>query len=109
MARTPPSVLVGVKLARPRHRDCERPERVDYTDGAVMLAQDIRQPAIRHRAFVDIAPAQKDTLLLQPGIHLPARAAGLSGPFTSLVLLALRLHPAADAAGAVHRRVEAIS
>jgi len=47
-------------------------------------------------------------LLLQPGIHLLAREAGLPGPFAGLVLLALRVHAAADATGAVHRRVEAI-
>src|SRR5262245_8672868 len=108
VARTPPSVLVRVELPWPRHRDGERPQRVENLDGAVVLAQHIRQPAIDHRALVDVAAAQKDVPLLQPSIHLLAREAGLPGPFPGLVLFALRVHAAADATGAVHRRVEAI-
>src|SRR5262245_12588829 len=60
VARTPPSVLVRVELAWPHHRDGERPQRVENLDGAVVLAQHIRQPAIDHRALVDVAAAQKD-------------------------------------------------
>src|SRR5215468_10069279 len=99
----PPSVLVRVELAWPRHRDGERPQRVENLDGAVVLAQHIRQAAIDHRALVDVAAAQKDVLLLQPSIHLLAREAGLPGPCAALVLLALRVHAPADATGAVHR------
>src|SRR5215475_1572680 len=47
-------------------------------------------------------------LLVQPGIHLLAHEGGLPGPFAGLVLLALRVHAAAGATGAVHRRVGAI-
>src|SRR5262245_53988970 len=88
VARNPPSVLVGVELSWPCHRDGERPQRVENFDGAVVLPQHIRQPAISHGTLVDVTAAEQDVLLLEPGVHLLAREAGLPGPFAGLALLA---------------------
>jgi hypothetical protein len=73
-----------------------------------MLAQDVRQPAIGHGAFVDVAPAKQDVFGLKPGVHLIACEARLPGPFTSFVFLALGLHAPANATSTVHRGVKAI-
>ena len=69
------SILVWIKLAWACHDDGERPKGVENLDGAVVLAQHIRQPAIDHRTLVHISTTQQDVSLLQPGVHLLARKA----------------------------------
>jgi hypothetical protein len=73
--RPPVSVLERVKRPVSRHCHGKQPRRVQNADSARMLGQHLRQPAIRHRALVEIAAGQHDAALPQSRIHLETRAA----------------------------------
>ena len=91
MARTPPSILVGVELSWPCHCDGERPQRVQNLYGAAVLTQTFPYlPSGVHVAIVD--PGVGTT---RRGIAVEAGEAILVGPDNGLL---------SWAAGSPHKR-----
>src|SRR5689334_4930277 len=64
-------------------------------DRAGVLRQHVGEPAISHRALVDVAATEPQALVTPPRVHPRAREGVLGGA------------PAVEATGAVDRRVEA--
>src|SRR5882757_7616751 len=87
-------VLERVELVLARHGDSERTQRVLHPDRTAVLGQHLRQPAIGHRAFIEVGAHQRHAARLQPGVHLGPREPPLG-------LLATEQAPRA-----VHRRVQ---
>ena len=90
------TTVLGEKItvASARHGDRERAQRVLHLDRARVLGQHLRQPAVGHRAFVEVRANQRHATRLQPGVHL-----GAGKP-------ALGLLAAKQTTRAVHGRIE---
>lgn len=62
------SILERVELVGAGHCNGERPQHVQHLDRSGMLGQNLRQPAIGHRAFIEIRADQSDAARLRPRI-----------------------------------------